>query len=164
MENIIVEGIITATSKKQSDQFKQDNPTKTAYVTAEKESRKKLLDFGLTEYTSKDGEGFFIIKFSANTAVYLDRESDESKPFKLHTMDTPNFKTLAPVTMNIIKSENMGNDFFRIQAFLVLNPEVFEKIEQQNPFAEGDSTPKKEADNNVNKQESTAINDDDLPF
>lgn len=158
MKNVIIRGLITATSKKENDKFKQDNPTKTAYITVDAENRKKLLSLGLTEYTSrKDKQGFFIIKFSANTVIYQDRNNNEATPFKLHTMDTPNFKTLAPVEMNVIRGENMGNDFFRIQALLVLNPEVFEKVEASNPFAEQSQETK-------GQTEPIDINDDNVPF
>ena len=54
MENMIVKAQITATSKKQSGDFKQEIPTKTAYVKTDAENAEKLVDFGLTKYTSRD--------------------------------------------------------------------------------------------------------------
>src|SRR5699024_11432770 len=64
MENLIIKGQITATSNKVNEDYKTDNPTKTAYVTVTDENiSQAMADFGLTEYTSKkDDSKFFIIK------------------------------------------------------------------------------------------------------
>ena len=64
MENIVIKGIITATSKKNNDEtFKQETPTKTAFITTDQENADKLQKFGLTKYTSNEGNDYFIIKF-----------------------------------------------------------------------------------------------------
>ena len=50
MENMVIKGQITATSKKQNGKFKQEVATKTAYVSTDEEYSKRLEDFGLTKY------------------------------------------------------------------------------------------------------------------
>ena len=48
MENMILTGKITATSKKLDNRYKQENPTKTAYIEVDEAQAKALEDFGLT--------------------------------------------------------------------------------------------------------------------
>ena len=62
MENLIISGIISTTSNKQSKDFKSENPQKTAYLQLDKENADKLEKFGVRKYTSKTGEDFYCLK------------------------------------------------------------------------------------------------------
>ena len=151
MQNLIITGKINTTSNRQDDRFKQDNPTKTAYITVIESDVQKLKDFGLTEYTTRDGkENFFIIKLPQDLSVVKG-----NKMFKISgSTDTPNIKTSKDLKMNIIQGENKGNKFYRLQAIQVENYTDVEFIRQENPFGNGSLT------------EETFNNDqtDDLPF
>lgn len=142
MENIIIEGQITATSKKQNGDFKQEVPTKTAYLKTDEENAKKLVDFGLQEYTSQNGEDYFIIKFPANVMVYKPNGFGEKRPelsqIIFEGIETNNFKTpdSKMVSLNIIKGNYKNNDFFRLQAIRVENKEDIEEIKPENPFGD----------------------------
>lgn len=142
MENIIIKGKITTTSKKQDGKFKQEIPTKTAYVSAVGNEAKKLTDFGLTEYTSKDGEPFFIIKFPADLMVYLPNGVGTKRPdlsrIVLDGVETNNFKTPddKEVAFSILKSNHMNNDFYRLQAIRVEALSDIEEIKPENPFGD----------------------------
>lgn len=136
MENIVINGRVTATSNKVDTKFKQENPTKTAYLTVSDETeKKKLIDFGLTEYTSKkDGLSFFIIKLPQNVAIYVDGV-EGSEPLS-GSVETPNFSTAEDkeLAINIIKGEHMNNDFFRLQAIKIDQSSDIVEVVQTNPF------------------------------
>ena len=143
MENLIIEGQITATSKKQSGDFSQDIPTKTAYVRTDEVNAKKLVDFGLTKYTSKDNnEPFFIMKFPANLMVYLPNGFGEKRPYLsqiiFEGIETNNFKTSDNklLKLNIIKGNHKNNDFFRLQAIRLESESDIEEIKPENPFGD----------------------------
>jgi len=137
MENLVIKGRVTATSNKVDTKFKQENPTKTAYVTVSDEAeKKKLIDFGLTEYTSKqDGLSFFIIKLPQNVAIFV--EGVKGSEQLSGSVETPNFFTVEgkELLLNIIKGENMNNDFFRLQAIRIEQSTDVVILEQVNPFA-----------------------------
>ena len=146
MENIIIKGQITATSKKQSGDFKQEIPTKTAYVSVDSENAKKLEDFGLTKYTSKDDqEDYFIIKFPANVMVYQPNGFGEKRPdlsqITFEGIETNNFKTPdnKQVQMSILKGNHKNNDFFRLQAIRVETSSDIEEIKPENPFGDSEA-------------------------
>ena len=146
MENIIIKGKITATSKKQSGDFKQEIPTKTAYVSVDSENAKKLEDFGLTKYTSKDDqEDYFIIKFPANVMVYQPNGFGEKRPdlsqITFEGIETNNFKTPdnKEVQMSILKGNHKNNDFFRLQAIRVETSSDIEEIKPENPFGDSEA-------------------------
>lgn len=146
MENIIIKGQITATSKKQSGDFKQEIPTKTAYVSVDSENAKKLEDFGLTKYTSKDDqEDYFIIKFPANVMVYQPNGFGEKRPdlsqITFEGIETNNFKTPdnKQVQMSILKGNHKNNDFFRLQAIRVESASDIEEIKPENPFGDSEA-------------------------
>ena len=142
MDNIIIKGQITATSKKNAGDFSQEVPTKTAYVSTTPEEAKKLEDFGLTQYTSKDGENYFIIKFPANVMVYLPNGIGVKRPelsqVEVDGLETNNFKTPddKELTFNIIKGNHKNNEFFRLQAIRVETEEDIEEIKPENPFGD----------------------------
>ena len=146
MENIIIKGQITATSKKQSGDFKQEITTKTAYVSVDPENAKKLEDFGLTKYTSKDDqEDYFIIKFPANVMVYQPNGFSEKRPdlsqITFEGIETNNFKTPdnKQVQMSILKGNHKNNDFFRLQAIRVETSSDIEEIKPENPFGDNEA-------------------------
>ena len=136
MENLIIQGTISTTSNKQSEKFVAKTPQKTAYITTVDEATaKKLEDFGLRRYTSKNGESFFALKVVNELQMYFDK-SKVSTPLPTSTQD-PNFKTNDGVVigMNIIKGENLGNTFYRLQAVLLNQASDITQIEAENPFA-----------------------------
>ena len=152
MENIVIKGIITATSKKNNDEtFKQETPTKTAFITTDQENADKLQKFGLTKYTSKEGNDYFIIKFPANLMVYLPNGFGKKRPdlSQIYIKDvetgeyneTNNFKTPDEkmLPLNIIKGNHKNNDFFRLQAIRVDTEEDIEQILPENPFGDGEA-------------------------
>src|SRR5699024_856988 len=98
MENLVVLGQITATSKKNDGEFSQEIPTKTAYVRTDEKYAKKLEDFGLTKYTSRENnEDYFIIKFPQNVMIYLPNGLGAKRPDLSQVthegIETNNFKT-----------------------------------------------------------------------
>lgn len=146
MENLVFEGQITATSKKQGEDFKQEIPTKTAYVVTDEETAKKLEAFGLQKYTSKEDNGsFFIMKFPFNLMVYLPNGFGEKRPdlsqITFEGIETNNFKTPdeLPLKMNVIKGNHKNNDFFRLQAIRLENENDIEEIKPENPFGDDEA-------------------------
>ena len=138
MENMILTGKITATSKKLDNRYKQENPTKTAYIEVDEKQAKALEAFGLTRYTSvTDKKDFFIVKLSANLVAYLDHTNTQVSLSELAGVQSSNFNTGDDlIQMNLIKGENMGNEFFRIQALLLPNGiGSIQELEAVNPFA-----------------------------
>lgn len=142
MENILIQGQITATSKKQSGDFRQEIPTKTAYVSVDETNAQKLEDFGLTKYTPKDGgEPYFIMKFPANLMVYTPDGQGTKRPdlsqITVEGEETNNFKTPddKKFWMSVFKGNHKNNDFYRLQAIRIESPEDIEEIKPENPFA-----------------------------
>ena len=142
MENIIVKAQITATSKKQSGDFSQEIPTKTAYVSTDETNSKLLEGFGLQKYTSKDNENYFIIKFPANVMVFTPNGYGKKRPdlsrIELEGVETNNFKTPDDklLSLNIIKGNQKNNDFFRLQAIRIESEDDIEEIKPENPFGD----------------------------
>lgn len=143
MENKIIKGIITATSNKQSEDFKSEFPTKTAYITPHSpQDIEALTNFGCTLYSSTnentgEKEEFFIIKCAKNVALY-NANSIDGRPSSISGgTDTPNFRTTPDyaLELNIIKGEKLGREFFRLQAINCKTGSDVEEIEQANPFA-----------------------------
>lgn len=156
MENLIITGKINTTSNKQDDRFKQDNPTKTAYITVIESDVQKLKDFGLTEYTTRDSkENFFIIKLPQQLSLVKGNKLQKISG----SIDTPNIKTSKDLKMNIIKGENKGNKFYRLQAIQVDEYSDVEFIRQENPFGNGSLT-EETTDNDYQTDDQL----DDLPF
>lgn len=137
MENIILKGQVTATSNKVDGKFKQDKPSKTAYLVIAEEDKQKAIDFGLSEYTSKeDGNSFFITKLPQQVAIYVEGVKTLTPEKMSGSVDTPNFMTDPEkmLNLNIIKGENMGNAFYRLQAIQIKSTTDIISIEQENPF------------------------------
>lgn len=138
MENINVIVNITATSNKQDSKFKIENPKKSVFITPENDFEKqKLVNFGLTEYTSKDGESFFIVKATDEIKCWLNGQVVEKLPTSIQD---PNFKFEKDkfLTVNIIQGENMNNKFYRVNAIKFDNDTLlqhaYQPIEEECPF------------------------------
>ena len=133
MENLIIRGIISTTSNKQSTEFKVENPQKTAYLLLDKENADKLEKFGVRKYTSKTGEDFYCLKLVNELKLYFDKT--KSSVIANTSIDDPNFKTEKIVQMNVIKGEKSGNTFYRLQGLLLNDADDLVQIEAENPFA-----------------------------
>lgn len=133
MENLIIEGIISTTSNKQSSEFKVEKPQKTAYLLLDKENADKLEKFGVRKYTSKTGEDFYCLKVVEQLKVYFDKSKTSITVDA--GVDVANFKTEKVIKMNVIKGEKTGNTFYRLQALLLNELEDLVQIEAENPFA-----------------------------
>lgn len=132
MENRVFEVAISAMSKKDNGQFKSDRLS-AFLVPVNEEQEKKMIEFGMNRYTSKDNESFFVVKTSEKVALYTD---DSNNYFPLGgTKEDKLFRTRdgQSVLVNIITSEGKGNKFYRLQAIKDSN-NALEDIESQNPF------------------------------
>ena len=155
---IIAKAIITTTSNKISDDFKQDIPTKTIYFTVQDEKKiKQLQELGMTLYTPEDKEApnYFICKATKFVKIYTNRDDYFEKDFGVTTikedgteMKNPNLKTDEPIYLSIVKvkAPKGKNDFLRVNAILTDDTSKLIEINQENPF------------------KNLFINDEDLPF
>ena len=155
---IIAKAIITATSNKVSDDFKQENPTKTIYFTVQDEEKiKQLQELGMTMYTpEKEGAlNYFICKATKFVKIFNNRDEYFEKDFGVTTikedgteMKNPNLKTDEPIYLSIVKvkAPKGKNDFLRVNAILTDDPCKLIEVNQENPF------------------KNLFINDEDLPF
>lgn len=156
---IIAKAIITATSNKVSDDFKQENPTKTIYFTVQDEEKiKQLQELGMTLYTPEEEEeapNYFICKATKFVKIYTNRDDYFDKDFGVTTikedgteMKNPNLKTDEPIYLSIVKvkAPKGKNDFFRVNAILTDDTTKLIEVTQENPF------------------KNLFINDEDLPF
>src|SRR5690606_11441785 len=137
--NVVVKGHVSATSNKVDNKFKNEDPTKTAYlIVNEPAEAQKLIDFGLTQYSSKtDDTKFFIVILPKQVDIYI-KGADGNAPEKYSgRLDSPNFSTTPDkdLNLNIIQGENTGNKFFRLQAIQIEETTDFIEVEQTNPFA-----------------------------
>lgn len=130
MKNINVNVTITATSNKQNAQFKTDTPKKSLYLTPQtSESKNKMIELGLREYTSKDGATFFVVKATDKIKCWLNGEIVHEIPA---SVQDNNFKFQEGyfATVNIIEGENLGNKFYRLNAIKLDNDTTLENIYQ----------------------------------
>lgn len=147
--NVIVPAIITATSNKTDQDFKQETPTKTVYFNVpDKAKAKALEELGMTEYTPKDKEGkpYFVCKAVKAVKIYFKDGSTIEKLFTTSTVDpqtmkevvSPNLFTESEVVLSVIKVKGGKgkNDFFRINAILLDDIEELKQVEQTNPFSD----------------------------
>lgn len=154
----ITKAIITATSNKISEDFKQEIPTKTIYFTVQDEKKiKQLQELGMTMYTpEKEGApNYFICKATKFVKIYTNRDDYFEKDFGVTTikedgteMKNPNLKTDEPIYLSIVsvKAPKGKNDFYRVNAILTDDPSKLIEVNQENPFKD------------------LFINDEDLPF
>ena len=139
MENLVIKhAVITSMSNKQREGMTSTNPRKTAYVAVnDPKEAKKLEDFGLTHYTAKTGEKFYIIKMAEKLRVY---NPDQKEPMEVSmALDQPSMKTAdgVEVELNILKAYSDVNDknYYRIGDILITSAGDLENIEATNPFA-----------------------------
>lgn len=133
MENLVITGIISTTSNKQSSEFRVENPQKTAYLLLDKENANKLEKFGVRKYTSKTEEDFYCLKIVEKLKLYFD---DSKNSIIMDSgVNEPNFKSEKAIKMNVIKGEKTGNTFYRLQALLLNDANDLVQIEAENPFA-----------------------------
>ena len=155
---IITKAIITATSNKVSDDFKQDIPTKTIYFTVPDEKKiKQLQELGMTMYTPEEegSPNYFICKATKFVKIYTNRYYYFEKDFGVTTIKEdgseikiPNLKTDEPIYLSIVKvkASKGKNDFFRVNAILTDDITKLIEVTQDNPFKD------------------LFINDEELPF
>lgn len=154
-DTVIASARITATSNKSDGKYKQEIPTKTVYlVPADEKEAKKLVDFGLTQYTpdtdkETEAKPYFIVKATETVKAYTSEEDFEEVHFgvnheevdeetgEIKTKKTPNYKTDKPVGVAIVfvEGKDKGNDFYRLNALLLDTPETLEEVQPVNPFA-----------------------------
>lgn len=133
-ESFTFKGIITGTSNKVSEEFKNDSPRKTAYVKVDATNKKILEDNGLRMYTSKEGDDFFIIKFSERISAWVGKDSVE---IATH-VGTDNFNT-EEINIACIKGKSKGNNYIRIYALGLESMEDIQVVERENPFANSEA-------------------------
>ena len=143
---IITKAIITATSNKVSDDFKQDIPTKTIYFTVPDEKKiKQLQELGMTMYTPEEegSPNYFICKATKFVKIYTNRYYYFEKDFGVTTIKEdgseikiPNLKTDEPIYLSIVKvkASKGKNDFFRVNAILTDDITKLIEVTQDNPF------------------------------
>lgn len=142
--SVVVSAKIVATSNKVDKDFEQKIPSKTVYFeTKTKEDAKKLIDLGLTQYTSEDKKPFFIVKAKAEMPVYFKGSNDKVmknmavnavNPETLEEQTNPNIYTEDFIDINIVKVKSGNKDFYRISAMQVSDIEQLITVEQTNPF------------------------------
>ena len=142
MENKVFNNMVITTTSNKIGEFKQETNTKTAYLTTDEKTAKELEKFGLTQYTSKDNnEDFFILKFVDKLRVYFKDGTNHIRKdlsnVEFEGEETVNFKTDddVKISINVVKGENKGNEFYRLQAILIDTMDDITLIESENPFA-----------------------------
>ena len=151
-QTVTVPAIITATSNKVSDEFKQETPTKTIYFhVADPEKVVSLEKFGMTQYTpdtetDPEAKPYFIAKATKTVKLFTDRKTYVEKPFSVDIFDedtglpisNPNVYTDEIVHLAIIKVKGGKgkNDFYRVNAILLPTLDTLKEVEAVNPFAE----------------------------
>ena len=151
-QTVTVPAIITATSNKVSDEFKQETPTKTIYFYVEDPKKAEQLEkFGMTQYTpdtetDPEAKPYFIAKATKTVRLFTDRTTHVEKPFSVDLFDedtglpipNPNVYTDEIVHLAIIKVKGGKgkNDFYRVNAILLPTLDALKEVEAVNPFAE----------------------------
>ena len=153
-QSVIVPAIITATSNKVSDEFKQETPTKTIYFhVPDPKKAEQLEKIGMTQYTpdtetDPEAKPYFIAKATKNVKLYTheDRSTFVEKPFTVDIFDedtglplpNPNVYTDEIVHLAVIKVKGGKgkNDFYRLNAILLSTLDSLKEVEAVNPFAE----------------------------
>lgn len=139
MKNITVKVNITATSNKQNSQYKTDNPKKSLYLTPKtKTDKQKLIDFGLVEYTPKDGgTPFFVVKATDEIKCWLNKQIVEKIPASIEDLNFK-FEEGKFLTVNIIRGQKAGNVFYRLNGIKfeddTLMQHAYQPIEEECPF------------------------------
>ena len=151
-QSVVVPAIITATSNKVSDEFKQETPTKTIYFhVPDPKKAEQLEKFGMTQYTpdtetDPEAKPYFIAKATKTVRLFTDRTTHVEKLFSVDLFDedtglpipNPNVYTDEIVHLAIIKVKGGKgkNDFYRVNAILLPTLDTLKEVEAVNPFAE----------------------------
>ena len=153
-QTVIVPAIITATSNKVSDEFKQETSTKTIYFhVADPKKAEQLEKSGMTQYTpdtktDPDAKPYFIAKATKMVKLFTheDRPTFVEKLFSVDLFDedtglpisNPNVYTDEIVHLAVIKVKGAKgkNDFYRVNAILLPTLDNLKEVEAVNPFAE----------------------------
>ena len=153
-QTVTVPAIITATSNKVSDEFKQETPTKTIYFHVPHPKKAEQLEkIGMTQYTpdtetDPEAKPYFIAKATKNVKLYTheDRSTFTEKAFTVDIFDedtglplpNPNVYTDEIVHLAVIKVKGGKgkNDFYRLNAILLSTLDSLKEVEAVNPFAE----------------------------
>ena len=151
-QTVVVPAIITATSNKVSDEFKQETPTKTIYFHVEDPKKAEQLEkFGMTQYTpdtetDPEAKPYFIAKATKTVRLFTDRTTHVEKLFSVDLFDedtglpipNPNVYTDEIVHLAVIKvkAPKGKNDFYRVNAILLPSLDSLKEVEAVNPFAE----------------------------
>ena len=153
-QTVTVSAVITATSNKVSDEFKQETPTKTIYFhVPDPKKAEQLEKIGMTQYTpdtetDPEAKPYFIAKATKNVKLYTheDRSTFVEKPFTVDIFDedtglplpNPNVYTDEIVHLAVIKVKGGKgkNDFYRLNAILLSTLDSLKEVEAVNPFAE----------------------------
>ena len=141
LQSLNVNGIITATSDKQSDTFVSKDPRKSLYFTASNdEDSQKLKAFGMQEYTPNDPEGkpYFIIQSASKISLYNAQKEKYAEVSGI-AEESRNFHTDGNVVrLAIVKGWNdqFKKSFFRLTAILVNDETHIQEVEEINPFAD----------------------------
>ena len=153
-QTLTVPAIITATSNKVSDEFKQETPTKTIYFhVPDPKKAEQLEKFGMTQYTpdtetDPDAKPYFIAKATKIVNLYTHENllPIVEKAFTVDIFDeetglpitNPNVYTDEIVHVAVIKVKGAKgkNDFYRVNAILLPTLDSLKEVEAVNPFAE----------------------------
>lgn len=138
METLILKGVITATSDKQSEVYRVETEQKSAYLKLDETETAKAKAFGLTEYGTD--EKYFVVKLSQDVTIrFKDHVGNETTKTRSGLAnETPNFHTDDKLcAVAIMKNQSKaGNEFFRLYS-------IFGKIvdvEKRDAFEEMDLT------------------------
>ena len=147
---VTVPAIITATSNKVSDEFKQETPTKTIYFHVEDPKKAEQLEkLGMTQYTpdtetDPEAKPYFIAKATKTVRLFTDRTTHVEKLFSVDLFDedtglpipNPNVYTDEIVHLAIIKVKGGKgkNDFYRVNAILLPTLDTLKEVEAVNPL------------------------------
>ena len=129
MKQLNLVGIITATSNKQSEKFKSENPRKSVYLKLDPKQTELAIAFGLREYGKEDK--FFIVKASESVTEY-NKDAVVVKKWDGGT-ESNNFNSDNQlVSIAIIEGQSdAGNKFYR--AFAVQGE--LNEVVPENPFS-----------------------------
>lgn len=132
METIIIKGQVTATSNKKSDLNSEGSQRKSIYISSDNENLERAKEFGLTVYTSKDGDDFLIVKASNEVTLYCGEDYKKIST----SINDDNFNTGDNIVdLAIMKGSKNHNDFYRLYAINVKDFSDIETVKKLNPFS-----------------------------
>lgn len=132
---------ITATSDKQK--FRNDNPRKSIYFTADEQTQQRLNNFGLRPYKSKEDETIFYIAQAAQRIQLFDLNNENYATISGVAEDAVNFHSDGnEVRVALVKgkSQQFGNEFIRLTAIKTSDPDHIIEVAAINPFEDDEET------------------------